>query len=218
MEITIDSRATSFRDASCFSDVSDELPLVEVKDEAKIQVHPREEGETIAILPYAVPHKTIAVKATVCTEHDHASTIEYAMAVIEVNSNIEARQSISETERSFAHSGWHRVEKQEIYEIDLKLPNPTNDSYHLVLATRLPDDGYKQYGWARWYKFQFVTEAGTSIEQPPSSQKSFQQLISPRIKKNEHNKKSFLEGCLDQINKNDSYFVSGWARDKSNPS
>ena len=44
---------------------------------------------------------------------------------------------------AISHSGWHRVEKNKIYDLELELPSDINNNCHLVLATRLPDDGYK---------------------------------------------------------------------------
>ena len=161
MEIIIDSQKIPIRDATFSENQNGFDRLVEIKDESKIQLHPCEETETIAILPDAIPQQTNTIKALVCTENEHASAIEYAMAIIDIDSDVEARYAISHSEYAVSHSGWHRVEKNEIYVIEVKLPHISKQHYHLVLATRLPDDGHKDYAWARWTDFQFLSSEPT---------------------------------------------------------
>ncbi len=131
----------------------------EVENSGKIQVHPSYDSETVGILPCVVPKETIKVKTIVCTENEEASAVEYAVAIIESDSDARARLAVTSSETALAFSGWHRVEPNDLYQINVELPYPTEENYHLVLATRLPEDGYQRYAWARWLDFNYVSIA-----------------------------------------------------------
>jgi len=110
MEININSQKAFVRDVSLASDLVNCGNLVELKGESKIQLHPSDEGETIAVISNAVPIDTDVIKGLVCTEHNAASTIEYAMAIIEIDSDEKARSAVASSEYALCHSGWHQVE------------------------------------------------------------------------------------------------------------
>ncbi|WP_019505372.1 DUF6212 domain-containing protein [Pleurocapsa sp. PCC 7319] len=213
MEIIIDSQTIPIRDAT-FSENQNGLDrLVEIKDESKIQLHPCEETETIAILPYAVPQYTTVIKALVCTENEHASEIEYAMAVIEINSDVEARYAITHTEYALYHSGWHRVDKNEIYEIVLELLDVASQNHHLVIATRLPENSHREYAWARWIDFQFIFSEAAESSSLTATKKLFfshqenhqNHLDSPQLFKEKKQVDTIISFDRDKCNGVNSY-------------
>lgn len=124
-----------------------------LKDGKKIQVHPSSEGETIGVLTDYLKVGTVGVKSTVCTENTQACAVEYAVAVIDKDNDVAARLAVTSPEFALAFSGWHRVEPNNPYSIDLELPHALDKNCHLVLATRLPEDGYQANAWARWLDF-----------------------------------------------------------------
>ncbi len=63
MEITVDSRSTSVRDVYFSLDPHGAEKLVEIKDDFKIQLHPCQARETIALLPDAIPQEAIAIQS-----------------------------------------------------------------------------------------------------------------------------------------------------------
>ena len=144
------------RDASLKLSQNDFVRVQEVDNGGKIQVHPSYDGETVGILPGAVPKETIKVKTIVCTENEEASAVEYAVAVINTDDDAGARLAVTSSESALGFSGWHRVEPNNLYQLDVELPYPTAENCHLVLATRLPEDGYPDYAWARWLDFHYV--------------------------------------------------------------
>ena len=145
--------AAKLRDASVKKSDNGFAKVQKLKDGKKIQVHPSSEGETIAVLTDYLKVGTARIKSTVCTENAQASAVEYAVAVIDKDNDAAARLAVTSPEFALAFSGWHRVEPNHPYEIDVELPRPINKNYHLVLATRLPKDGYQANAWARWLDF-----------------------------------------------------------------
>ena len=136
-----------------------------LKDGKKIQVHPSSEGDTIGVLADYLKVGTIGIKSTVCTENAQASPVEYSIAVIEKDNDVAARLALTSPEFALAFSGWHRVEPNNPYEIDLELSHPLDKNCHLVLATRLPEDGYQANAWARWLDFDCrLVSASTTTE------------------------------------------------------
>ena len=154
-ELTLEQIIKS-RDAS-LDTTQDNFPHVsQIENSLIIQVHPRTEGETIALLPESFPQGAIKASAIVCTENADASPIEYAMAIIKEDDDLTAQLAIASTEAAVTFSGWHRVEPDCPTEIVINLPEPAPSNYHLVLATRLPEGGYKDNAWARWLTIEFV--------------------------------------------------------------
>ena len=156
---TNESLSTPIRVRDASEEVSDNrfAKVQKLKDGNKIQVHPSSEGETIALLTDYLKVGTVRIKSTVCTENAQASAVEYAVAVIDQDDNVTARLAVTSPESTLAFSGWHRVEPNHPYEIDLELPYPINKNCHLVLATRLPEDGYQANAWARWLNLDSVS-------------------------------------------------------------
>jgi hypothetical protein len=148
---------TKLRDASLKLAQSTFVRVQELENQGKIQVHPRYNEETVAILSNAVASGTIAVKSTVCTENKKASVVEYAIAVIETDDDAGARLAVTSSESALGCSGWHRIEPNTISQLSLELPSPTTENCHLVLATRLPEDGIQRNAWARWLDFEYVS-------------------------------------------------------------
>ncbi len=143
------------REASVIPENDKFTHVKQVQGQTKILVHPRDKGETVAILPLTVPENTIKVTATVCTENEKASAIEYALAIVTEDDDNLAVDSINSPEKALASSGWHTIKANSPKIIEVKLDLPTKTKYHLVLATRLPATGYKNQAWARWFNFEF---------------------------------------------------------------
>lgn len=155
MEATARFQKEKIRDLTLYDGSNSFERVIEVEDQSKIQLHPCFGSETIALLTDVIPQQIREIKALVCTENNDASDIEYAMAVIQTDDDEIARNAISEQKYAVAHSGWHRVEKNQIYELTIELPQLLEDVRYLVLATRIPDDGYQRNAWARWLDFEF---------------------------------------------------------------
>ena len=148
---------TKLRDASLKLSENGFVRVQEVDNGGKIQVHPSYDCETVAIIAGAIPKETTKIKTIVCTENEEASVVEYAVAVIETDDDAGARLAVTSSESTLAFSGWHRVEPNNLYQIDVELPYPTTENYHLVLATRLPEEGYQRNAWARWLDFHYLS-------------------------------------------------------------
>ena len=132
------------------------------ENEGKIQVHPCCGIDTVAVLSGNVPKNTLNVQAIVCTENEKASAIEYGMAVIETVADSEARLAVQSGNFALGFSGWHRVEANTPYQINVELSSPTKADCHLVLATRLPEDSSQAYAWARWLlNFDYLSNVET---------------------------------------------------------
>ena len=154
--VSLPQVGTKLRNASLQLSQSTFVRVQELENQSKIQVHPRYNEETVAILSNAVIPGTIAVKSTVCTENKQASVVEYAIAVIETDDDAGARLAVTSSESALGCSGWHRIEPNTISQLSLELPFPTKENCHLVLATRLPKDGIQRNAWARWLDFEYV--------------------------------------------------------------
>lgn len=126
-----------------------------LEDGAKIQTHPQAGGETIALLPSAVPPNTIAISTAICTNNPKAAALEYGLAVIAEDDDESAQLAVTTSGSALVFSGWRRVEPNTQYPIEVHLPSPTKQHYHLVLATRLPDGSVADYGWAQWFDIHF---------------------------------------------------------------
>ncbi|MDJ0569656.1 MAG: DUF6212 domain-containing protein, partial [Pleurocapsa sp. MO_192.B19] len=152
------------RDASLKISDNGFAKVQEVENGGKIQVHPSYDCETVAVLTDELTVGTVKIKSIVCTENEEASAVEYAVAVIENNDDVAARLAVTSSESALAFSGWHRVEPNHLYQIDVELPYPLDENCHLVLATRLPEDGRQRDAWARWLDFDYVlaSEAETA--------------------------------------------------------
>jgi|GEM_PF-2584231 len=127
-----------------------------IENGQKIQVSPRTEGDTVAILINAIDPGIIQVKSTVCTEHESASAIEYAIAVITTDDEAIARLALHSLEFASGCSGWQRVEPNIPHTLTIDLDVPTTDICHLVLATRLPENGSPNNALARWLDLECV--------------------------------------------------------------
>ena len=129
---------------------------VQQLNDGKIQVHPWSGIDTVALLCHAVPPNTAQIKAIVCTSNDEADTIEYGMAVIQENDEIQARLAIANPANAIAFTGWQRVLANTPYRLNLELVTPTTSQRHLVLATRIPPQSSHSHGWARWLDLQYI--------------------------------------------------------------
>ncbi|MGK7892505.1 MAG: DUF6212 domain-containing protein [Xenococcus sp. (in: cyanobacteria)] len=156
------------REASVKKSGSGFAKVQKLKDSGKIQVHPSSDSETIGVLTNYLKVGTVGIKSTVCTENAQASAVEYAVAVIEQDNDAAARLALTSPEFALAFSGWHRVEPNHPYEIDVELPKPIAKSCHLVLATRLPKDGDQANAWSRWLNFDCrVDSANKTVNKIP---------------------------------------------------
>ena len=149
------------RNASLDS-AQESFPRVQqLNDKGKIQVHPKDGIDTVAVLVNAVPQDTEQIKAIVCTPNEQADTIEYAMAAIEEDDDTQARLAVTNPETAIAFTGWHRVAPNTPYRLNLELPSPTTNQCHLVLTTRIPQGSIQSHAWARWLEIQYrQKEAG----------------------------------------------------------
>jgi hypothetical protein len=126
-----------------------------IPNEGKIQVHPLKGEETVAILSNIIQPGITKIRSIVCTENEAAAVVEYAIAMITTDDDTAARLAVTSPIPSLGFSGWHEVEAQTFYSLELDLVIPTIDSCHLVLATRLPEDSSQSNAWARWLKIEF---------------------------------------------------------------
>ncbi len=127
-----------------------------IENEGKIQVHPSYDGDTVAVLANVIPRGTTKVISTVCTENEAASVIEYAIAIMATDDDDAARLVVSSPQSALGFSGWQRVEPNTLFKLEVDLVVPAEDSYHVVLATRIPEDGHQSCAWARWLDLQCV--------------------------------------------------------------
>jgi tetratricopeptide (TPR) repeat protein len=121
----------------------------------KLLTHPRQQSLTLAKLPFCCPAGATVIKATVATENDRASTIEYGMALIAPGESEIACFQNNDPAPAVAFSGWIPVEPETPRQIVLSLPNAADRPYHIVFGTRSPD-GSIQFGWAHWLDFQIA--------------------------------------------------------------
>ncbi len=105
----LDSAQTKLRDASLPSLQAKFAKVQLIAQENKIQVHPTQEGDTIAVVSNAIKPNITKVKSTVCTENEAASTIEYAIALIATDDDTLARLSIASPTSALGFSGWQKV-------------------------------------------------------------------------------------------------------------
>ena len=150
------------RDASLTTTEDSWSRVQEIENGGKIQVHPKYGVETVALLTEAIALGTTKIKSIVCTENEEASAIEYAVAVISDDDDLAARLAVTSSETALAGSGWHRVEPNHLYQIDLELPSPVDKNCYLVLATRIPQDGHQRNAWARWLDFDYISVSETA--------------------------------------------------------
>lgn len=142
---------------------TESFPRVQMlKTPGKIQVHPLMGVDTVAVLSRAVPHYTTMVKAIVCTSNEKASVIEYAIAVIDHDDDAQARLAIASDnlvldKSALGFSGWHRVKANTPYRLNLELAQVTKTDCHLVLATRIPEEGSQAHAWARWLDIRYIS-------------------------------------------------------------
>ncbi|WP_144054290.1 DUF6212 domain-containing protein [Pleurocapsa sp. PCC 7319] len=158
-------KTETIRNASLDS-LQERFPRVQILNaKGKIQVHPFMGIDTVAVLPRAVPQNTVKVKTVVCTPNEKASAIEYAMAIIEQDNDDLARLAVISGESGLGFSGWRRVKANTPHRLNLELAYPTKKTCHLVLATRIPEDGSQNHAWARWLEINYVSAvANQSLE------------------------------------------------------
>ena len=152
----LDSAQTKLRDASLPSLQAKFAKVQLIAKENKIQVHPTQEGDTIAVVSNAIKPNITKVKSTVCTENEAASTIEYAIALIATDDDTLARLSIASPNSALGFSGWQKVAPNTPQNLELNLTIPTKDPCHLVLATRLPEGSSQTNAWARWLNIECI--------------------------------------------------------------
>ena len=149
----------TLRNASLDSNQAPFPRVQQLDDKGKIQVHPWNGIDTVAVLSNAVPQDTAQIKAIVCTPNEAADTIEYAMAVIQQDDDTQARLAVSNPQTAVASTGWHQVSANTPYRLNLKLPQPTTSQSHLILTTRVSQTGTHSHGWARWLEIKYAHQS-----------------------------------------------------------
>jgi tetratricopeptide (TPR) repeat protein len=119
----------------------------------KILTHPRQQGSTLAKLPFCCPVGATVVTATVATENDRAAMIEYGMALVKEGESAIACFQNNDPAAAIAFSGWIPVAPETPRQITLSLPNAAKEPYHIVFGTRSNPDRNIQFGWAHWLDF-----------------------------------------------------------------
>ncbi|MGB6168755.1 MAG: DUF6212 domain-containing protein [Geitlerinemataceae cyanobacterium] len=127
--------------------------IVALEKGKKILTHPQASGVTVAMLPFAFPAGTTTVRATVCTEHFEASTIEYALALVKDGEETLTYFENDEINSGIPFSGWISIEPETPRQITVSLTQPADEHYHIVFGTRLPPGSINNYGWAHWLDF-----------------------------------------------------------------
>ncbi len=123
------------------------------QDLNKILTHPRDEGLTMAMLPFSFPPGATHLSATVITEKAEANVIEYGMALIEAGMNPKTCCQEQSPELNVAFSGWITVNPLEQRQIKLAVSPAENKFYHIVIATKVPQGSSSKLGWAYWLNF-----------------------------------------------------------------
>ena len=113
-----------------------------------LQVHPRQQGVSAALLPGAVASGVVEISATIGNRSELGSHIEYALAVAPRHPVRETGDLVAACERNGHLSDWVRLSGDRKGEIALRLTAPPNQTCDLVLLTRLAPGGYPAYGWA----------------------------------------------------------------------
>jgi hypothetical protein len=131
---------------------TDEFEHIQVFDQgAKILTHPRADGTpTIAMLPFCFPPNANQLTASIATEHEKAGVIEYAIAIIEPETN---PQTCLTTGTALAFSGWIAVEPNTPRKITLDLDRPVSQHCHIVIATRFVTGSSTDFAWSHWLNF-----------------------------------------------------------------
>ncbi|MEB3341844.1 DUF6212 domain-containing protein [Okeania sp.] len=124
-----------------------------IEEGAKIQIHPRPIGLTVAMLPYCFPPSASHLTATVATEHANASIVEYAMAVIQEGMEPQACFENENNQSTLGFSGWVAVEANTPSQLQLSVEVSRKEHYHIAIATRLPPNTTMKFAWARWLNF-----------------------------------------------------------------
>lgn len=155
----IDLKQTQLRDATLNSAQS-KFPKVQlIEKENKIQVHPSQDGDSVAVLPNVIQPGVTKVKSTVCTENETASVIEYAIAIITTDDDVAARLAINSPRSAVGFSGWQKVAANTPHQLEINSIKPITDICHLVLATRLPKNSSQTNAWARWLHIEYITSS-----------------------------------------------------------
>jgi hypothetical protein len=123
------------------------------QDFNKILTHPRDEGLTMAMLPFSFPLGATHLTATVATENAKANVIEYGMALIDEGMNPKTCCQENAPDLSLAFSGWIKVKPLEDRQIKLAVQPSANKYYHIVIATKVPQGSSSKLGWAYWLNF-----------------------------------------------------------------
>lgn len=150
------ANVTLLRDASSDSAAIAFTKVQLIEEDTKIQVHPSQAGDTVAVISKAIAPGTVKIKSTICTENESASTVEYAIAAISTDDDSAARLAISSPNSALGFSGWQPLAANTLGELSLDLVVPTVETCHLVLATRLPEGSVQGNAWARWLGFEYV--------------------------------------------------------------
>src|SRR5665213_3106348 len=121
---------------------------------SRLIVHPHADVPTIAIVDEVVPRGTTFISAECRTMHDHAATIQYAMAVIPPERAPES-MFVEAREASQYFSGWLTVAPLIPKRISLVFGRPTEGGERLCIATRLPMGASENFAWSSWAALEF---------------------------------------------------------------
>ena len=130
---------------------------------ARLIVHPRNGGLTIAVLPDPVPPGTTYASAVATTLNDKSSPVEYAMAIVPPGQAPEEifTNSDPSTEEG---SGWRTLPALKAARLAVDLERNAPPGARLCLATRLPPGSSEEHAWASWSGFELGIDWHTKLE------------------------------------------------------
>lgn len=137
-----------------------------LKEGAKVMTHPRIDGTpTIAMLPYCFPPSANHLTASVITDHPEAGVIEYAIAIIDPETD---PKTALDHNIAQGFSGWIAVEPNVHRKIPLDLGDDMSQHAHIVIATRMIPGNPIDFAWSHWLDFH-TASIKSPASKPPAS-------------------------------------------------
>lgn len=120
-----------------------------------VQVHPIGGAISLVRIPRAFEPTIREIAAEVGVDNPEGPFVQFALAIVPSDSPDEAVEAFDE--RGFvAFSGWTTAGAAVRSAVSVSVPAHLSGFHDLVLATRVPDGGSTDFGWARFFHFRGI--------------------------------------------------------------